>query len=72
MVAGGALRCDWNYSPAHHDAATIRRLAEDFRAALLRLVAHCVQADAGGLTPSDFPDAQVSQDDLDKLLNRLE
>jgi non-ribosomal peptide synthase protein (TIGR01720 family) len=72
VVAGGALRCDWNYSPEPHDAATIRRLAEDFRTALLRLVAHCVQADAGGLTPSDFPDAQVSQDDLDKLMNRLE
>ena len=72
VVAGGELRCAWNYSPAHHEAATINRVAADFRQALLRLVAHCTQVDTGGLTPSDFPQAQVSQDDLDKLLDRLE
>lgn len=71
-VAEGELRCAWHYSPAHHDAATIRRQAEAFRAELLRLIAHCVDGGTGGLTPSDFPDAEVSQADLDKLLDRLE
>lgn len=72
VVAAGELRCTWHHSPAHHTATTIRRLAEDFQHNLSRLVAHCVQGGAGGLTPSDFPEAQVSQDDLDKLLDRLE
>ncbi len=72
VVAAGGLRCTWSYSPEHHRAETIRGLAEDFCRSLRQLVAHCVQAEAGGLTPSDFPEAQVSQDDLDKLLDRLE
>lgn len=71
-VAGGELRCAWHYSVAHHDEATIRRQAEAFRTELLALIAHCVDGGEGGLTPSDFPDAEVSQEDLDRLLGRLE
>jgi hypothetical protein len=35
------------------------------------LICHCLDPEAGGYTVSDFPDADLSQDDLDLLLSRL-
>jgi hypothetical protein len=35
------------------------------------LIAHCLSPEAGGYTPSDFPDIDLSQDELDKLLTKI-
>jgi hypothetical protein len=32
------------------------------------LISHCLSEEAGGFTPSDFPDAELSQTDLDDLI----
>jgi non-ribosomal peptide synthase protein (TIGR01720 family) len=70
-VAGGRLRFDWRYSREIHRRATIEALAQDFLRALSTLIAHCLSAEAGGYTPSDFPKARVSQKDLDKLMTKM-
>ncbi|MFD2420538.1 non-ribosomal peptide synthase/polyketide synthase [Amycolatopsis pigmentata] len=43
-VYAGELELTWTYSAHLHHEATISRLAEDFRTALLDVVAHCAEA----------------------------
>ncbi|HZS21935.1 MAG TPA: amino acid adenylation domain-containing protein, partial [Pseudonocardiaceae bacterium] len=68
LVSDGELRLSWTYSENVHDEATVTRLAAEMCAALREIVAHCVDPDAGGCTPSDFPLARVSQAQLDALV----
>jgi len=66
-VRQGKLVVEWTYSTAHHRRETIERLAAFYLDSLGELVAHCLAPEAGGATPSDFPLADVDQDDLDQL-----
>jgi amino acid adenylation domain-containing protein/non-ribosomal peptide synthase protein (TIGR01720 family) len=67
QVYGGELVLRWTFSRERHDAHTIGRLADAYLAELRSLIAHCLQDDAGGLTPSDFPLAHLAQAQLDAL-----
>jgi amino acid adenylation domain-containing protein/non-ribosomal peptide synthase protein (TIGR01720 family) len=70
-VLEGRLHVAWHYSRNLHERATIERLASRFAALVRDIVAHCQSDDAGGFTPSDFPLAKVSQDQLDRLMARI-
>jgi non-ribosomal peptide synthase protein (TIGR01720 family) len=70
-IAGGRLRMEWGYSASLHRQETVERMAQEFVAALRALIAHCQSPDAGGYTPSDFPDADLSQDDIDALMAEI-
>ncbi len=73
QVYGGQLSLQWTFSHERHDEASIRRLVEDYRQELAALIAHCVQNDGVGATPSDFPLASLRQEQLDRLpLARIE
>ena len=67
QVYGGELVLRWTFSRERHDQQTIRELADAYLAELHSLIAHCLRDDAGGLTPSDFPLAHLSQAQLDAL-----
>ncbi|MCF5721436.1 non-ribosomal peptide synthetase [Pseudomonas syringae] len=67
QVYGGELVLRWTFSRERHDPHTIRELAEAYLAELQSLVAHCLKDGAGGLTPSDFPLAHLTQPQLDAL-----
>ncbi|MBL4982568.1 non-ribosomal peptide synthetase [Pseudomonas fluorescens] len=67
QVYGGELVLRWTFSRERHDQQVIRDLAEAYLAELHSLIAHCLQDDAGGLTPSDFPLARLTQVQLDAL-----
>jgi non-ribosomal peptide synthase protein (TIGR01720 family) len=67
-VSGGRLLMNWSYSEAVHRRETIEKVAEGFTAALRKIIAHCQSPEAGGYTPSDFPDADLSQSELDDLI----
>jgi amino acid adenylation domain-containing protein/non-ribosomal peptide synthase protein (TIGR01720 family) len=71
FVTGGALRLDWTYSEQLHSRATIESLAQGFGEALRSLIAHCQSPEAGGYTPSDFPDIELSQEQLEKALAEM-
>ncbi|HEY0602843.1 MAG TPA: amino acid adenylation domain-containing protein, partial [Herpetosiphonaceae bacterium] len=71
MVAEGQLRLTWTYSTALHRRATIERLSQGYQAALRALIAHCQSSDAGGYTPSDFPDMKFGQKALDDIIAKL-
>ncbi|MET0396637.1 MAG: non-ribosomal peptide synthase/polyketide synthase [Longimicrobiaceae bacterium] len=68
MVFEGELRMDWMYGREVHERATVERVAERFAAELRALVAHCREPGAGGVTPSDFPLARLTQAELDARL----
>ena len=71
IVTGNRLRMDWTYSSNLHRAETIERLADEYGQSLRAMIRHCQSPEAGGYTPSDFPEAGVSQAELDSLARGL-
>ena len=67
QVYGGELVLRWTFSRERHDSQTIAELADTYLAELQSLIEHCLKEDAGGLTPSDFPLAHLTQGQLDAL-----
>ncbi|MBV7545452.1 non-ribosomal peptide synthetase [Pseudomonas sp. PDM26] len=67
QVYGGELVLRWTFSAERFDAQTIDELADAYLGELSSLIEHCLRDDAGGLTPSDFPLANLSQTQLDAL-----
>ncbi|MFM9488754.1 non-ribosomal peptide synthetase [Pseudomonas monachiensis] len=67
QVYGGELVLRWTFSAERFDGQTINELADAYLGELSSLIEHCLRDDAGGLTPSDFPLANLSQTQLDAL-----
>ncbi|MBK5009636.1 amino acid adenylation domain-containing protein, partial [Pseudomonas sp. S60] len=67
QVYGGELRVTWTYSQAMFDEATVQGLADAYITELQALIAHCCEPGTQGVTPSDFPLAELSQAWLDAL-----
>jgi non-ribosomal peptide synthase protein (TIGR01720 family) len=70
--AGKKLQIIWNYRQNRHDSETIELLSGEFIKRLNALIDHCVSPGAGGFTVSDFPEADLNQGDLEKLLSQLQ
>ncbi len=70
-VIGGHLQMEWTYSENLHRRATAERLAGDFVEVLRSLIVHCLSPEAGGYTPSDFPDAELTQADIEALVEEI-
>lgn len=70
-VADGKLQLSWVYSTKFHKKATIERLANGFIQALTSLISHCLSLETYGYTPTDFPDADLTQAELDELVESL-
>ncbi|MCM3338070.1 amino acid adenylation domain-containing protein [Paenibacillus sp. MER TA 81-3] len=68
MIVGGKLHMTWAYSSDLYKSETIEKLAGEYVAALRALIAHCLSAEAGRCTPSDFPLAALTQEQLDEQL----
>ncbi|HEX8694770.1 MAG TPA: non-ribosomal peptide synthase/polyketide synthase, partial [Longimicrobium sp.] len=67
-VLGGRLEVSWRYGEGVHRRETVEALAREYAAELRALVAHCTSDGAGGRTPSDFPLARLSQDEVDRVV----
>ncbi|TCV59961.1 non-ribosomal peptide synthetase [Pseudomonas fluorescens] len=67
QVSGGELVLRWTFSTQRHEREAIAALAEAYLDELQRLIEHCLTDEAGGLTPSDFPLAKLTQGQLDSL-----
>ncbi|MGZ9233946.1 MAG: condensation domain-containing protein, partial [Anaerolineales bacterium] len=70
-VLQGQLRVCWSYSRSDYQRTTIEGLAGGFLDALKSLITHCKSPEAGRYTPSDFPEADLSQQELDDLLSEI-
>jgi non-ribosomal peptide synthase protein (TIGR01720 family) len=70
-VAEDRLHLEWSYSQRVHRRATVERLAQGFLKALEALIVHCRSPEAGGFTPSDFPEVELSHGELEELIAEL-
>ncbi|MEA5617548.1 amino acid adenylation domain-containing protein [Cronbergia sp. UHCC 0137] len=71
-IAQSQLQIQWRYSRNLHDTATIENLAQQYIKTLQALIQHCQSLENSGYTPSDFAGARLNQQQLDKLLNKLQ
>ncbi|WGV24586.1 non-ribosomal peptide synthetase [Halotia branconii] len=71
LVASGKLQLNWTYSQNIHQQSTIEALAANFINALTDIINHCQSTDVGGYTPSDFPEAELTQEYLDNLIAEM-
>ncbi|MBW4678312.1 MAG: hypothetical protein KME52_31335 [Desmonostoc geniculatum HA4340-LM1] len=67
-VMGGQLEISWGYSENIHLKSTVEQLAIDFMEGLRSLIALCQSTDTVNFTPSDFPEAELTQEELNQLL----
>jgi non-ribosomal peptide synthase protein (TIGR01720 family) len=67
-IVEGTLTLNWVFSKNIHHKKTIENLAQGFMEVLRNLIDHCQSPTAGGFTPSDFPEVDLSQDELDDLM----
>ena len=70
-VADAVLQLNWIYDTQVYPANTIATLANNYISALKAIIAHCTAPGSGGFTPSDFPDADLSQSELDAFIGQL-
>ncbi|WP_426134159.1 amino acid adenylation domain-containing protein [Pseudomonas sp. PWP3-1b2] len=66
-VFDGELSLGWTFSDEQFAPSTIKRLADEYATELASLIAHCCDPLSQGLTPSDFPLADFTQAQLDRL-----
>ncbi|MEH2381364.1 MAG: amino acid adenylation domain-containing protein [Nostoc sp.] len=71
LVVEGRLKVEWQYSEHFHSWGTVENLANEYIEALKTIISHCLSPEAGGYTPSDFPEVEFSQEALDELLAEI-
>jgi len=71
LIRSQKLEMQFVYSEQVHQRETIEKLANGFMSVLKSLITHCQSSKDKGYTPSDFSAAQVSQEQLDKFLSKI-
>jgi non-ribosomal peptide synthase protein (TIGR01720 family) len=71
IIVDGRLQFDWIFSTNIHSRKTVEQLADQYLEELITLITHCQSPTAGGYTPSDFPEADLSQQELNDLLEEI-
>ncbi len=71
LIVQGKLQLDWGYSQQIYSKATIVSLAENFLQALRDIIVHCQTEESVRYTPTDFPKANLSQQELDRFLTKI-
>jgi non-ribosomal peptide synthase protein (TIGR01720 family) len=72
LVSDSQLQVVFNFSENLYGRNTIECLAQDFIAALRLLTTHCLSPEAGGYTLSDFPEADLNQAALERIMAQLD
>ena len=67
-VVDGQLQVTVLYSRAIHRAERMAELVNQYMTQLRRIIEHCRRQQTVSYTPSDFPQAQLSQTELNKVL----
>jgi amino acid adenylation domain-containing protein/non-ribosomal peptide synthase protein (TIGR01720 family) len=69
-VVGRQLRITWTYSRNLHYRETVEKLAASYIRSLRELISHCLASGTSGISPSDFPLVELSQETLERLIGR--
>uniref|UniRef100_UPI00140CF66F non-ribosomal peptide synthetase n=1 Tax=Pseudomonas akapageensis TaxID=2609961 RepID=UPI00140CF66F len=67
QVYAGELRLSWRFDSARFSSTQLQALLDEYQRELDSLLDHCLSPAASGVTPSDFPLAQLTQAQLDGL-----
>ena len=70
-VANGQLQLTWRYDTQIYRSDTLQTFANGYLSALKTIIAHCTSTVSSSFTPSDFPDADLSQAELDDFIGQL-
>jgi non-ribosomal peptide synthase protein (TIGR01720 family) len=70
-VTQGCLEMHWTFDPREHHGSAVQKLSAVFCDNLQNLIRHCQASEGGAYSPSDFPEAEVSQEELDRFLGLL-
>jgi non-ribosomal peptide synthase protein (TIGR01720 family) len=65
------LKGSFSFGRNVHNVQTITALIDTFKKQIQAICEYCSQVEKGRYTPSDFSDIDISQDDLDTLLDSL-
>ncbi|HKY29366.1 MAG TPA: FkbM family methyltransferase, partial [Pyrinomonadaceae bacterium] len=72
QIFDGQLKTTWIYSANVHQRRTVENLAHGFIDAMHSLIAHCQGRDALVYSPDDFPDVELSEQQLENVLAELD
>ena len=68
LISDGELVISFSYSKNLHKKETIENLANSYIIELQNIIEHCIQQEYRGYTPSDFPLANINQEELNNIL----
>ena len=71
IITNNKLKMNFTFSRNNHKKETIETFAGFYRSALLSVIDHCKNPEAGGYTVSDFSESGLDQQELDNLLANL-
>ncbi|MEO9892386.1 condensation domain-containing protein [Aurantibacter sp.] len=71
FIKNDKIQVNWSYTNTLYKESTIKILSQNFENNLQALYDYCLNKE-GNYTPSDFPEADLSQDDLDNLMQQFE
>jgi amino acid adenylation domain-containing protein/non-ribosomal peptide synthase protein (TIGR01720 family) len=71
-VTGGQCHAAWTYAGDAYRADTIEKVAQTYVVTLWQLIEHCQSPEVGWLAAEDFPEAGLSQADLEALVADLD
>lgn len=71
QVVNGRLQCAWQFSRAVHTRDTVTAWSNVFIEELRRVVASCAALAEETVLAADFPDAELSEAELKRLLTRV-
>ncbi len=69
-VSQGRLQLNVIYSESLHRRAVIEALSNDLIKALRSIITHCQSLESSDFSPSDFPLANLSQQQLDRIMSK--
>lgn len=68
----GELSINWAYARAAYSRKKMEAFLQDYLEAIRQIIDHCLHQEEETFTPSDFPEADLSQDDLDNLMDQID
>ena len=71
VVSSGELRLEWTFSESIHHKESVSQVADRFIEELRDLIAQSRTSEKISYSPSDFPSARLSQEELNKVLAKL-
>ncbi len=70
-VANGKLQLNWIYDKQIYQLDTISTIAKNYISTLKSIIIECIESDNISFSPSDFPDAELSQTELDEFIDNI-